>query len=98
MSVEIELKEIKPIEGIEVCDGNLIFNCPHCDKYIIIPLSSLNGNENFIHAIFINNYEQVDPNLTEIECQYLLENNMVFGCCKKFKIIRQNDIYNVFLE
>ena len=72
----------------------LIFNCPHCQDEIIVLSKEINCKI-FRHAIFKNNFEQVDPHLCKEECDKLVENKMIYGCCKPFEIIVENNKYFV---
>jgi hypothetical protein len=72
-----------------------VFNCPHCSVEIIVAKNELNCHI-FRHAIYKNTYEQVNPHLPLLECQKLLDNDMVYGCCKPFEIInRDNKMFAV---
>jgi hypothetical protein len=64
----------------------MIVKCPHCKNSILI--SELNCKI-FRHAILKSNYEQINPHSTKIECDFLIENNLIYGCGKPFKI--END-------
>ena len=65
-----------------------IIKCPHCKKYIFIEKINC---AIFRHAVYKSNNEQVNPHLNKIECQKLIENNLVYGCCLPFKIIEENN-------
>jgi hypothetical protein len=67
-----------------------VFNCPHCKDEIIVAKNELNCKI-FRHAVFKHNYEQVNPHLPFIECQKLIAEDKVYGCCKPFEIINKND-------
>ena len=62
------------------------FDCPNCNMEIIVHKNELNCRI-FRHAIYKNNYEQVDPHLCKILCDKLIEECKVIGCCKPFEII-----------
>lgn len=68
--------------------GDQIFTCPHCNGMVVVPKGQ------FRHAIYkvtINNIivenKQVDPHATKEHCDYLIENDCVYGCCKPVQII-----------
>jgi len=67
------------------------FDCPNCDSQIIVHKNELNC-QIFRHAVFKNTFEQVNPHLCKEECDRLVRENKVIGCCKPFEIIRQNNI------
>jgi ArsR family metal-binding transcriptional regulator len=56
--------------------------CPHCEDYIII--TELNCGI-FRHAVHKNG-DQVDPHLPKKECDHLVKQGEVLGCCKPFRI------------
>jgi hypothetical protein len=64
----------------------LFVNCPHCNDEIIIFKTEINCGI-FRHAIFKNNYEQINPHASKEECENYLANNIVYGCAKPFRII-----------
>jgi len=67
--------------------NEFIITCPNCKDYIII--EKLNCGI-FRHAIFKENGNQVHPHLPKSECETLLKENLVIGCCKPFQIIQKN--------
>lgn len=51
----------------------------------------------FRHGIYKNTYQQIPPHLLKIECDELLKNNKIYGCCTPFyfcknKIINESTI------
>jgi hypothetical protein len=79
---------------VKINNGQLIFKCPHCQDDIIVFLNEI-FCKIFRHAIFKHNFEQVNPHLSKNECDKLIQNNMIFGCCKPFEIIIENNEYFV---
>jgi hypothetical protein len=75
---------------IQKNDNYYVFNCPHCLETIIVSISELNCRI-FRHGIYKNTYKQVDPHLNKIECDRLLNEDKVYGCCKPFEIITNNN-------
>ena len=81
---------------IEIIKSNdmLVFNCVWCDKPIIVFL-----NERFCkifrHAIYKNNYEQVNQHMSESECNRLVISDLVYGCCKPFEIIERDSKFYI---
>lgn len=63
-----------------------IFNCPNCKEEIIVNKTELNCKI-FRHAIYKNNYEQVNPHLSKESCDMLIKQDKVYGCCKPFEIV-----------
>lgn len=69
-----------------------MMKCPHCNEDIII--DKINCGI-FRHAWFKNNFEQVNSHLSEKDCDELIKNKLVYGCCKPFKVIIINNILTV---
>ena len=65
------------------------FDCPHCSSEIAVHIKDLNC-QIFRHAIFKDTYRQVDPHLCKEECDKLVRDDKVFGCCLPFEISRQH--------
>ena len=65
-------------------EGNLIFNCPHCDMGVIVHIKEINCGI-FRHAALPNG-SAVNPHLSEIECIKLRELPNIQGCVKPFQI------------
>jgi hypothetical protein len=71
---------------------NLIINCPNCNETVII--DELNCKI-FRHAIFKNSGLQINPHATKLECDNYIENNLIFGCGKPFRIIDIDNKYDI---
>ena len=78
------------MEKIRLIGEYYFFNCPNCSEEIIVYVHELNCKI-FRHAIYKENYQQVDPHLSFKECSQLISLNLVYGCCKPFEIISKND-------
>lgn len=74
---------------LKICEDFYIFNCPNCSEEIIVKISELNCRI-FRHAVYKNNYEQVNPHLSQIDCERHVREKLVYGCCKPFEIITEN--------
>lgn len=57
--------------------------CPHCHIPIII--EKINCGI-FRHGTLKINNTQVPPHLNKEQCDYLKNNDLVYGCCKPFKL------------
>jgi len=65
--------------------------CPHCDEYIVI--EEINCAI-FRHAIIKTTLAQINPHSSKEICDKLIENNVIFGCGKPFKVVKnENDEY-----
>lgn len=78
------MKEITLVEDF------FVFECPNCNDEIIVQKNELNC-QIFRHATYKHNYEQVNPHLSKIECDKLINGKSVYGCCKPFEIINKNN-------
>lgn len=67
-----------------------IFECPHCQQEIIVQKNQLNCKI-FRHATYKHNYEQVNPHLCKSECDRLVREDIIYGCCKPFEIVNKNN-------
>lgn len=74
----------------------IILKCPHCFDYFIIYKNELNCRI-IRHAIYKSNYEQIDPHLCKIECDRLLQENLIYGCGKPCEIIEKNNQYECII-
>jgi hypothetical protein len=69
------------------------FSCPYCDIIIEVEKNQLNCKI-FRCGIMKSNGIQVNPHTSKTECDYLSDNNLVWGCCKPFRFIEvENNNY-----
>jgi len=64
-------------------NNNLIVSCPHCQSLVII--EELNCKI-FRHGTYKDTNQQIDPHSTKSVCDYLILNDLIYGCGKPFKI------------
>ena len=76
---------------------NIIITCPHCNDSILI--EQLNCKI-FRHGILKSNNTQINPHANEEECCYYINNNLIYGCGKPFKIVENenNELTSVICE
>ena len=67
---------------------SIIVQCPHCGDFISI--LELNC-QIFRHAVFISNGEQINPHASKEECDLVIEQRLVYGCAKPFRLVKTND-------
>ena len=67
-----------------------IFECPHCDSMILVAFSEVNC-QIFRHCIMKSTGQQVDPHASKDKCELLIVEDLVYGCCKPFKLIIGSD-------
>jgi len=70
----------------------IILKCPYCNLYFFIYKHELNCHI-IRHAIYKENYNQVDPHLSKEECDNLVKKKLIYGCCNPIEIINENNIY-----
>jgi hypothetical protein len=68
--------------------NNNVIICPHCNEFIII--EELNCCI-FRHGTYKTNGNQIDPHLPKTQCDYLFQQNLIFGCGKPFQIIKDEN-------
>ena len=66
----------------------IIIICPHCKDFVLI--EQLNCCI-FRHGSMKNDNKQLHPHLCKKECDFLFNNNLIWGCGKPFKIIKKDD-------
>lgn len=72
----------------------MIIICPHCNEYIEI--IELNCGI-FRHGVYKFNNEQINPHMNKEDCDYLIENNLIYGCGKPFQIKINNNIVEIII-
>lgn len=79
----------KDIEYISE-DKCYVFECPNCELMIQVNQNEINCSI-FRHGVMKNSGIQVDPHLSKEHCDKLIEQNMVNGCCKPFRIYKDQN-------
>jgi hypothetical protein len=59
-------------------------NCPHCNG--LVEVVSLHCCI-FRHGVFKHTDVQIDPHLCEQECKRIVEEDLIFGCGKPFRVV-----------
>ena len=83
--MKISISKDKKMNMIQIVDNALIFECPHCLGTIQVMKNEVNCRI-FRHAVYKNTYQPVNPHLPKTECDQLVAENKVIGCCKPFRI------------
>ena len=60
-----------------------VVSCPHCKEFIII--EQLNCMI-FRHGILKENGKQIDPHSKKELCDYYIQNQLIYGCGKPFRL------------
>ncbi len=58
--------------------------CPHCKNFVLIKKINC---AIFRHGILKKNGKQIDPHSSKDLCDYYIENDLIYGCGKPFRII-----------
>lgn len=69
--------------------NDILVTCPHCNIHVLIPIKETNCRI-FRHATYKSNNIQVNPHMIKVDCDKLIECNLVNGCCKPFKLNENN--------
>jgi hypothetical protein len=72
----------------------LIFKCPHCNEFIQVELNQINCSI-FRHGVFKANMDQINPHSPKLDCDSYVSRDLIFGCGKPFKIVKDCDKYVV---
>lgn len=68
----------------------IVIECPHCLNLIFIDQINC---AIFRHGVLKSNNEQINPHLSKVECDILIEKDLIYGCGKPFEIIKIEDNY-----
>lgn len=69
----------------------LHYKCPWCFEPILVYRNELNCRI-FRHAVFKKDGQQLNPHASKEECDNVVEQGLVWGCGKPFKIIDDSTI------
>ena len=78
----------KPV-NYNASENIYIFNCPHCDGLIEVCKDQTNCLI-FRHGYLKENNTQINPHLCKEECDRLFNENLIYGCGKPFKLVRNS--------
>ncbi len=70
----------------------IILNCPHCGGIFITTEQTI-ACAIYRHAVLKSNMTQINPHASKEECNFLLNNDMVYGCAGPFRIIKNDAKY-----
>jgi hypothetical protein len=70
----------------------ITFQCLHCGLQIVIYKHEINCGI-FRHGVMKDSGMQIGPHSSKAECDYLVDNNLIYGCGKPFRIIINNNEY-----
>ena len=77
-------------------EETLFFICPHenCQFQILVYKNEINCGI-FRNAVYKDSNLPVNPHASKLECETLVQLNLVVGCCHPFQILRHNNTYSV---
>lgn len=67
-----------------------IKECPHCSETILLYHHELNCKI-YRHGVFKTDLQQINPHASEEDCNSYIENDMIYGCGKPFRISLEED-------
>ena len=74
---------------------NIIIDCPHCN----CPMEIVQLNcRIFRHGILKANNTQINPHASKELCDYYINNGLIYGCGKPFRILENNNFTTVICE
>jgi hypothetical protein len=65
-----------------------IVTCPHCNDLILIRKI----NCAILRHGTLKNGKQINPHASKKMCEYYINNNLIYGCGKPFRLINNNGI------
>lgn len=63
-----------------------LFKCPHCGEFVEVAVPETNCCI-FRHGTLKHNLQQVNPHMPQDQCEALIRQDLVFGCCKPFRLV-----------
>jgi len=70
--------------------SNIIVLCPSCDSYVeILEINCAI----FRHGVLKQTNIQIPPHASKNECDNYIENDLIYGCGKPFKIEKKDEEY-----
>ena len=71
-------------------DNFILIQCPHCLQYMELIKNEINCAI-YRHGMFKINGQQLDPHASKELCDKLIENNLIYGCGKPFKLFENRN-------
>jgi hypothetical protein len=72
------------------------FICPMCNGIFIINEKDFNCCI-IRHGVLKNNMTQINPHASKEECEYLIKNDLIYGCGIPLKIIEKDNKWSVII-
>jgi len=71
-----------------------VFVCKHCNENFIINLKDFNCKI-LRHGVYKSNLQHINPHESKINCDNLVNNNLIYGCGKPLLIVQKDNEYDV---
>jgi hypothetical protein len=68
----------------------LVISCPHCNQKIFTLETDINCKI-FRCGILKSDYSQIDPHGTKEHSDFLVKQNLIYGCGKQYELIKNNN-------
>ena len=75
--------------SINFIDDFYYFKCPHCDMLSMVLVKEINCAI-FRHGSYVKTLLPIDPHTPKEICEQLVAKNLIFGCGKPFKLIKNS--------
>ncbi len=69
-----------------------LFPCPHCGDYVQVAVSDTNCCI-FRHGVHKRGLAPVNPHMSKDQCEELVTQDLVYGCCKPFRLVLSDPIH-----
>ena len=70
----------------------IILKCPNCQEFISIDKNEINCHI-FRHGVYKTTFKQIEPHSSKLDCDYLFNNKLIYGCSKPFMLVLEKDTY-----
>lgn len=70
-------------------NDDIFFSCPHCEQTIMVKINEINCSI-FRCGVFKNNFQQIPPHESKLNCDKYFFENLIFGCGKPFQLVKNN--------
>ena len=74
----------------------IIVLCPNCEQSILI-LKKKIGCSIFRHGVYKKNNKPIDPHTKEEDCNKMINENLIYGCGKPFRLINDKNEYKAII-
>jgi uncharacterized C2H2 Zn-finger protein len=71
-------------------DPEIYLLCPHCGELFMTTEKTI-ACTIYRHAVLKSNMEQINPHSPKEECDRLIEQDLVYGCAKPFRVIKNEN-------